>query len=635
MDNVERRLRGRWTKPDISLFQGQGDMYAERPIRGVKTSEIKSVEIGEEVTSIGSYAFNSAEITELKIPGNVKSIGSSAFGRCNNLTTVQILKGSENTLEIGWGAFANCKGLKEIYIGKNISEIKSIAFQSCEILEKVVIDGNVNVIGSSSFSQCGRLQEFTVNGVIKEIGSSVFHSDVSLKTVILPEGFEKLGFAAFYGCTGLEEIIIPKSVVEIDDDESIFPYSDKLTIFAYRDTYGEEWVKEYAPFSLFKYKIFCGGNHLWKEEIIKLPTCIATGRKQDRCTLYDSETKELCSAVKSETIIPAKGHLWDEGVITKEPTCTEKGIRTCTCANCKWTLRKEVEPKGHTYEGNVTKATFKKDGAVSGVCKDCGDKIQREVIPQVTKIELSHTEYTYNGTNRQPKVVLKDRNGKELKAEEYSVVYPEESRRPGTYKAVITLKGNYYEGTLAKEYTVKKGNQVIGFEDMTKRIDSKTVTLKAKILQGNKTGRFGYKSSNPEVASVTSWGRVTFHKVGKTEITAMTRGSANYNGAQKTITLTVAPAPTAITKLQSQNPGWLNIQYRANPDADGYQIQYGTSPDMKGAKYAAVKNAAVRSYTRTDAESGETYYVRVRTYNVVDGERIYSNWSGIKSAEIK
>ena len=101
------------------------------------------------------------------------------------------------------------------------------------------------------------------------------------------------------------------------------------------------------------------------------------------------------------------------------------------------------------------------------------------------------------------------------------------------------------------------------------------------------------------------------------------------------MTLTVIPASTAITKLQSQKPGWLNIQYRANRDADGYQIQYGISPDMKNAKYVAVKDSAIRSYTRKDVKSGETYFVRVRTFNVVDGERIYSNWSGIKSMAVK
>ena len=56
---------------------------------------------------------------------------------------------------------------------------------------------------------------------------------------------------------------------------------------------------------------------------------------------------------------------------------------------------------------------------------------------------------------------------------------------------------------------------------------------------------------------------------------------------------------------------------------------------MKGAKYAAVKNSAIRSYTRKDVKSGATYYVRVRTFNIVNGKRIYSDWSGIKRMRVK
>ena len=64
-------------------------------------------------------------------------------------------------------------------------------------------------------------------------------------------------------------------------------------------------------------------------------------------------------------------------------------------------------------------------------------------------------------------------------------------------------------------------------------------------------------------------------------------------------------------------------------------MQYGISKDMKNAKYAAVNTPRIRSYTRKDVISGETYYVRVRTFNVVDGKRVYSNWSGIKKTLVK
>ena len=169
----------------------------------------------------------------------------------------------------------------------------------------------------------------------------------------------------------------------------------------------------------------------------------------------------------------------------------------------------------------------------------------------------------------------------------------------------------------------------------SKRLDSKTLTLKGTVLQGNKTGKFSFKSDNPSVATVTSWGRITFTGVGTARITATTKGSGKLYPASVTFTLTVLPSPTVITKLQSQKPEWLNVQYRANRKADGYQIQYGTSQDMKGAKYAAVNNSAIRSYTRKDVISGETYYVRVRTFNIVNGKRYYSNWSGIKMIKVK
>ena len=368
-------------------------------------------------------------------------------------------------------------------------------------------------------------------------------------------------------------------------------------------------------------------THSWDNgKITKYPTCTSTGTRTYTCT--------SCGATKTTTIA-ATGHSWNSGTVTKKPTCTEKGIKTYKCKDCGATRTESIPELEHKVKGKIVKATFTKDGSVSGVCELCGEKVENKVISCVPNIELSQSEYVYNGTERRPEVILKDSKGKTVSPSDYTVAYPAESKNPGTYTLTITLKGDYYEGTATRDYAVVKANQTVKLDDAVKRIDSKTVTLKAQITQGNKGGKFTYTSDNPEVASVTSWGKVTFHKVGRVNITATTKGNGNYNSASKTMTLTVIPASTAITKLQSQKPGWLNIQYRANRDADGYQIQYGTSPDMKNAKYAAVKDSAIRSYTRKDVKSGETYFVRVRTFNVVDGERIYSNWSGIKSMTVK
>lgn len=53
-------------------------------------------------------------------------------------------------------------------------------------------------------------------------------------------------------------------------------------------------------------------------------------------------------------------HTWDAGVVTKEATCTEAGVKTFTCS-CGATYTEDIPAKGHNYNNN-------------GVCSNCGDK---------------------------------------------------------------------------------------------------------------------------------------------------------------------------------------------------------------------------------------------------------------------
>ena len=65
----------------------------------------------------------------------------------------------------------------------------------------------------------------------------------------------------------------------------------------------------------------------------------------------DSHWKECsCGELKSE----AEAHTWDEGIITKEPTETENGVKTYSCKDCGAVLRTEVVPAtgAPTVSGN-------------------------------------------------------------------------------------------------------------------------------------------------------------------------------------------------------------------------------------------------------------------------------------------
>ena len=85
--------------------------------------------------------------------------------------------------------------------------------------------------------------------------------------------------------------------------------------------------------------------------------------------------------------VECTNHDWDEGVITTEPTCTTKGVKTFTCKNCKTTKTEEVNALGHDYSKDWTidkKATCTESGSKSHHCTRCDSKIDVTVIPKTS-----------------------------------------------------------------------------------------------------------------------------------------------------------------------------------------------------------------------------------------------------------
>ena len=94
-----------------------------------------------------------------------------------------------------------------------------------------------------------------------------------------------------------------------------------------------------------------------------------------------------CGKFLSEgSIIKAKGHLWDDGTVKKEPTCVEKGEKVYTCFRCDETRSEKLEAVGHKWNDKETtdlKATCTTSGRKSIHCSVC-DEIQdgsQQIIP--------------------------------------------------------------------------------------------------------------------------------------------------------------------------------------------------------------------------------------------------------------
>lgn len=147
-------------------------------------------------------------------------------------------------------------------------------------------------------------------------------------------------------------------------------------------------------------------------------TCTTAGRKSQHCTRCDAkravtETAPLghseeiipamaasctatgltegkkCSAcgelLTAQEEVPALGHAYNAGVVTKEPTCTAKGVKTFVCANdAKHTYTEEIAKLPHTKVlVNAKEATATKNGYTGDlVCADCGTVFEYgKVIP--------------------------------------------------------------------------------------------------------------------------------------------------------------------------------------------------------------------------------------------------------------
>ena len=152
-------------------------------------------------------------------------------------------------------------------------------------------------------------------------------------------------------------------------------------------------------------------------------------------------------------------HDWDEGVITTEPTCTTKGVKTFTCKNCKTTKTEEVNALDHDYSKNWTidkKATCTEEGSKSHHCTRCDSKKDVTIISktshnydegvitkEATKTETGIKTYTCKDCKTTKTEVIPKRN------DDFNV----DSQSPVIDKNSIKLNANTFtEGDTLKVY---------------------------------------------------------------------------------------------------------------------------------------------------------------------------------------
>ena len=272
-------------------------------------------------------------------------------------------------------------------------------------------------------------------------------------------------------------------------------------------------------------------------------TCEKTGVKQhwkdEVGTLYkDTEGKKVTT--EAELKIPAAGHSWDKGKVTKKATTKATGIKTYTCTVCKATKTESI-PK--------LKATIKPVLVAKGIAKGkTAVNISWNKIKDADRYEIFISKCNYKGKKYSLKKV-KTVNAKTLKwtkkklrkntAYKFYVVAQKKSGK--TYKTVAkSYVGHFFTGNERGELTNPKS---LSLKKSTLSLkNGKSAVIKASVAKVKKNKKLAtshaaklrFTSNNKAVATVNAGGKVTAKAKGTATIYVQT-----INGIWKTCKVTV------------------------------------------------------------------------------------------------
>lgn len=206
--------------------------------------KLRNIILPSKLEKIGEGSFEGCDaITEIEIPSSVSYIGDDAFKNSKNLKHV-VLK--DCNFGGGKGLFKGCENL-EFVDGYNLPFVASRMFQNCKKLKNISLGLNVTSIDPSAFAgttiETFEVSKFVNNGL--EYAQN-YKGWISLKSIIvdptnknytsvdgvlynkdktkllrfpvgketdefvLPATVKEIADYAFAGCTGLKKLVLPK-----------------------------------------------------------------------------------------------------------------------------------------------------------------------------------------------------------------------------------------------------------------------------------------------------------------------------------------------------------------------------------------------------------------------------------------
>ena len=528
------------------------------------------------VTGIGDEAFyNCTSLTSITIPDSVTIIGNNAFNGCRSLVSVTI---PNSVKSIGSSAFNACSNLKSVNYNGTKAQWKSISgydnvSQIIKCTDGIYANSNTIIIDSVKY----RLNDDYTAEVISYSGTP---ENIAILESVAYEGFTfkvtSIGSSAFKDCTSLTYITIPSSITTIGYDA--FNGCSKLKKIEVPDSV------TYIGSDAFDGTAFYNTVKNWKDGVLYCGNHLISAK---------SDVTKI--TVKASTVSIAAGALDNCKSLEKINVLNPKCVINCTIpktaviGGAEGSTAEDFAQKNNmsidyfeecTHSDKVQvviAATCTEQGAVQSRCADC-DKL----ISQTFTAPLGHT-----------------------------MVITTPAKAP-----TCTTSGNTQAGYCT----------VCGYNEVSTVIPA--------------TGHnFGNNSANCLVCGVANPNYVAPTQPTPSPTPSTTPTQPNQNDTNTSndedVTVISKPKSASIKKVKSAKKAILVTWKKVN-GVNGYEIQVATDKKFKkNKKTVTIKKQKTTKTTVKKLKAKKKYYVRVRTYKIVNGKKVYSSWSKVKSVKTK
>ena len=204
-----------------------------------------------------------------------------------------------------------------------------------------------------------------------------------------------------------------------------------------------------------------------------------------------------------------------------------------------------------------------------------------------------------------------------------------------------TAKDIFAAGTPAITTCKASGNSVFvawnGYDDAESYLVLRRKTGESKFTQVASTKELSYTDTD------VSQSGTYYYSV---QAVSTKWGGAVKSSYDKNISVNIkdtapTPTPAAVTKPKTPTVTVTAgkkkavVKWKKISNASGYFVYRATSKSGKYTAVSTIKKGSAVSYTNKKLTSKKTYYYKVRAYRTVNGKKVYSSYSKVKSVKVK